>query len=395
MSGKITDVKVASQLAFRSISARLRSNLEPAPDLAKFKSHMNSILDSVMPGLIAESQWINIPASQPPWISSGIALKVGDEISYFVEGRTYVSSVLDIWINPALQLWCKVGDDGDIFRGTRKGHSFKSDNDGLLRFGNYFPNDWSNRQGSRQQSDDVYKQASGEIWVLVIRWTGTALDGLRMLAKDGDHEARLQSEIERLIQGNTTPAGWYHLWNIGASEIFRDKRIAVGDSVSDCDTIHCHTKGDTGILQYDVDMALTKETELSWRWCIDELPSSIREDSLPSHDYLSIAVEFDNGRDITYYWSSKLPVGTGYDCPLPNWAGKEYHVVVRSGGESLGQWLNERRNLYEDYELYMGQVPARIVRIWLIANSVLQRGTGTCDYAEIVIQNKESRVQVL
>ena len=41
-------------------------------------------------------------------------------------------------------------------------------------------------------------------------------------------------------------------------------------------------------------------------------------------------MEFDNGRDITYYWSSKLPVGTGYDCPLPNWAGREFHVVVRS-----------------------------------------------------------------
>jgi hypothetical protein len=29
------------------------------------------------------------------------------------------------------------------------------------------------------------------------------------------------------------------------------------------------------------------------------LPSEAREDMLPAHDYLSIAMEFDNGQDIT------------------------------------------------------------------------------------------------
>ena len=40
------------------------------------------------------------------------------------------------------------------------------------------------------------------------------------------------------------------------------------------------------------------------------LPGLLREDSVPSHDYLSIAVEFENGLDLTYYWSTALPVGT-------------------------------------------------------------------------------------
>ena len=395
MTGALTDIKVAGKLAFRAIGARLRSNLEPAPDLEKFKECMQVLLDSAAPGLIAEFQWISMPATQPPWVSSRMALKTREEVSYFAEGRTYVSQILDVWIHPALQLWCKVGDDGEVFRGTRTGHSFGAENDGLLQFGNYFPNDWSDPQGNRKQNDDVYKQASGELRILVIRWTGKALDGLRVLVKGGDCETRLQSEIERLEQGNTTPAGWHYLWNIGASEIYRDRYGETGNAIDLGHTIHCHTKGDTGILQYDVDMALTKTTEISWRWCIDQLPSSIREDSLPSHDYLSIAVEFDSGRDLTYYWSSTLPVGKGYDCPLPNWAGKEFHVVVRSGSEGLGQWLDECRNLYNDHEHYMGKAPARIVRVWLIANSILQRGTGICDYADIVLKNEESTLRVL
>lgn len=395
MTGTLTDLKVAGKLAVRAMGARLRSELEPTPDLDIFKERMQALLDSAKPGFIKDTQWVSIPATQPPWVSSQMELNSGEEVSYFVEGRTYVSQFLDVWIHPSLQLWSKVGDNGEVFRGSRKGNSFRAENDGQLQFGNYFPNDWSDPQGNRLQSDDVYKQANGELCVLVIRWTDKALDGLKELVNVGDYQTKLQNEIERLEQGDITPVGWNYLWNIGVSEIYRDKHTKLDDASEHKHTIHCHTKGDTGILQHDVDMPLTKTTEISWRWCIDQLPSSIREDSLPSHDYLSIAVEFDSGRDITYYWSSTLPVGTGYDCPLPNWAGKEYHVVVRSGNQSLGQWLQERRNLYEDHEQYMGQPPGRIVRVWLIANSILQRGTGTCDYADIVLQNDEDNIRVL
>lgn len=44
---------------------------------------------------------------------------------------------------------------------------------------------------------------------------------------------------------------------------------------------------------------------------MDLLPSEVREDTLTTHDYMSIAVEFDNGQDITCYWSAELPVGPG------------------------------------------------------------------------------------
>ncbi|MFT5136117.1 MAG: hypothetical protein ACI8XV_001146 [Arenicella sp.] len=400
MTGTLTDLKVAGKLAVRAMGARLRSELEPTPDLVKFKQGMQALIDSAKADLIKETQWVSMPATQAPWIDSQIQLKSGEQVSYFVEGRTYVSQFLDVWIHPSLQLWSKVGNDGEVFRGSRKGHSFTAKNDGQLQFGNYFPNDWADRQGNRLQSDEVYAQASGELCVLVIHWNDKALDGLKELVNAGDYQAKLQNEIERIEQGDITPVGWNYLWNIGTSEIYSDQHTKTEQPTDhqhsiDCQTIHCHTSGDTGILQHDVDMALTKNTEISWRWCIDQLPSSIREDSLPSHDYLSIAVEFDTGRDITYYWSSTLSVGTGFDCPLPNWAGKEYHVVVRSGGENLGQWLQERRNLYADHEQYMGKPPARIVRVWLIANSILQRGTGTCDYADIVLSNDETKVRIL
>ena len=139
---------------------------------------------------------------------------------------------------------------------------------------------------------------------------------------------------------------------------------------------------------------MTPDTAIAWQWRVDELPSEFREDAVPSHDYLSIAIEFDNGRDITYYWSRSLPVGTGYDCPLPGWKGKEYHVVVRSGLEGLGAWHDEQRKLYEDYLVYMGEPPSRIVRVWLIANSVFQRRQGRCSWRGIKLSDAEAVVEL-
>ena len=274
--------------------------------------------------------------------------------------------------------------------GTRRSHTFCNDAAGRLYFGNYFPNDWSSSSGARQQSDDIYTEVSGDVRILILRWNGSAEQGLKRLRAVGDHQGLLEKEIERIEQGDTTPGGWHYLWHLGPAEIYRDRKTPGGNPC-----IHCHTHGDVGILQKDVEIPLDEATEISWRWCVNKLPSSLREDAVPSHDYLSLAVEFDNGRDITYYWSSSLAVGTGYDCPLPNWKGKEFHVVIRSGPDGLGQWQEERRNLYQDYAHYMGEPPGRIVRVWLIANSIFQRHSGQCDYSDIVLHQGTTNTSVL
>ena len=70
-------------------------------------------------------------------------------------------------------------------------------------------------------------------------------------------------------------------------------------------------------------------------------------------------------------------------------------MVVKSGTSGLGQWLNERRDIYADYERYMGQPPARITRVWLIANSIFQRNPGDCEYADIVLHHRGGQIRVL
>ena len=124
MSGLITDLTVAGKLAMRATRARFTSSLEPTPDLGAFEAGMQAILDTAADDLVLASQWLTIPATQAPWVNSEISVAVGEEVSYFVEGRTIVSKLLDVWIHPSLQLWCKIGEDGEVFRGTRNQPQF-------------------------------------------------------------------------------------------------------------------------------------------------------------------------------------------------------------------------------------------------------------------------------
>ena len=125
------------------------------------------------------------------------------------------------------------------------------------------------------------------------------------------------------------------------------------------------------------------------------LPSRLREDTSASHDYPSVAVEFENGRDINYHWSWELPVGHGYWCPLPTWKDREFHVVVRSGEAELGAWLAEKRNLFEDHRRYMGNPPERIVRVWLIASSRWQRFEGEMSVKNIRLVSSRGTAEVV
>ncbi|WP_439106559.1 DUF3047 domain-containing protein [Congregibacter sp.] len=390
MTGLLADLSVAARLLMQATSRRIKGQQSPAPDLDAFRSSIDPLLQAAEPGLIRQMAWLDMPADQPPWTDSGVTADEGDEVSYFLAGQVFANKPLDLRFQPSLQVWCRTGDSGEIFRGTRGSHSFKAQSAGPVYFGNYFPSTWKNPQGELATDTDVYKANRGLFRILVVVWGGAAEESIRKLLGDKT-EANLSDELSRIEQGATTPEGWTYLWHVGPAEIFRSGHSS-GDGTP---CIHCRTHEDVGILQRDVDQPLTPESEISWRWCVNNLPSTLREDTLPSHDYLSIAVEFDNGRDITYYWSATLPEGYGYDCPLPNWQGIEYHVVVRSGQKGLGEWLDERRNLYEDYQKYMGEPPARITRVWFIANSIFQRLEGSCDYADIHLSGQEGSTRLL
>jgi hypothetical protein len=198
----------------------------------------------------------------------------------------------------------------------------------------------------------------------------------------GDFDRLVANEIDRQLHPIAPPAGWYYLWHTGPAECFRSIEVA-----GRTNAIACHTRRDCGLLLKDVPpLPLNPDTRLRWSWKVDSLPSTEAENTFASHDYVSVAVEFDNGQDLTYFWSAELPVDTGFRCPIPIWRHRETHVVVRSGEQDLSEWYDEERDLYADYVRYVGgPAGCKIVRVWLIAMTLFRGNEGVSQYADIAL----------
>lgn len=340
---------------------------------------------------VREYAAFQVPVNRPPWLCTEFHVQPGDCISTLAVGRTYLSREADIWLGPQYQLWFRIGE-GRIFRGTRDTHTFTAEESGALQLASYFPGEWATEAGQLATPPEDYQAIDGELTVVVIKWQ-TGIDPKRGLAPllDAPEAAELiKSEIDRLTRPVPPPVGWKYLWFLGPAEIFRKH-----ENPDKPGAICCHTKRDVAILQRDAECALELDTHIEWSWKVDELPSDLSEDTIPTHDYLSVAVEFDNGQDLSYMWSANLAPETTFRCPLPTWAKRETHVVLRSGNALLGQWLRESRNVAEDYARAVGgPLPAKIVRVWLIATSVFQRKEGRCEFADITLRSADRRIDV-
>ena len=386
------ELGIAARLAARSLRRRLSGRTPPPVSDGEFRATLQPWLANLPGGLLAGHAFHRLPATQPPWFDTGVDLAPGESVTLLADGRVYLSRALDIWVGPSFQLWCRIGAHGPVFRGTRGTHTFAAPGGGRLWLASYFPGEWADPSGRLSTQPDEYAKVSGGLSVLVLRWSPgvDAHAELRRLARDTRTPGLVLAEVERLDHPVPVPESWDYLWYLGPGEIYRPTRAPDGRHA-----IGCHTHGDAGILRREARLPLVPGTTLRWSWRVDQLPIDLAEDTLPSHDYLSIAVEFDDGQDLTYYWSAALPVGTVYRCPLPTWRDKETHVVVRSGQPGLGRWLDEERDLYADYRRILGGPACEVVRVWLIANSLFQRGHGRCEYASIRLANNERTLEVL
>lgn len=351
----------------------------------QFEREVRSALSPLAGQSVATYTVVHLDAEHAPWLDTGITLAAGDRVTVLLQGRAWLSRHYDISLEAPLQVWRRIGDGGRITRGIDAYDTFAADRAGPLQLKN-LPLRWLDPQGAAQESGvRGNPDGGGGTSIAVIRWSPQADIGaaLAALARRPDGPAWAAPALARLQTPARAPEGWAYLWELGPAEIFSETRVA-GDDGGPARRMHAHTRNDVAILQTPADAPLTPDTELRWSWKVDRLPGRSAENTVITHDYLSIAVEFDNGQDLTYLWSSALPAGETFHCPLPGWKDRETHVVARSGQADLGKWLNESRNVWQDYAHAVGgEPPKRIVRVWLIANSVFGRGEGRAQFGNI------------
>lgn len=240
---------------------------------------------------------------------------------------------------------------------------------------NLFPGAWADPTGALASPAEIYDRVAGGFEVLVIRWQVDPQTGLARLAAGGGPATReFAEELAALRNPKRTPPGWKYLWEVGEAEAF---------AATEEGAIRCEIADDAAIVQKAAAAPLTPETRLRWSWKVDRLPSERAEDSVANHDYVSLAVEFDNGQDLTYLWSAALAPEFSYRCPISSWRNRETHLVIRCGAGDLGRWINEERALWQDYRRAVGTPPARIVALWLIAVSIFRHGVARAEYRNI------------
>ncbi|MDJ0392642.1 DUF3047 domain-containing protein [Rhodococcus sp. G-MC3] len=305
------------------------------------------------------------------WVSSGVVVHRGDHITVLATGMLWAVRGLGLGIGPDVAVWVRVGE-GAVISMLGTGMVIVADTDGPVSF-------LAAEPGSLDENgalDTAVRRMRlrGSFAVAVARWDTDPDAGLV-------HAARIDPALFGPIAARSSRpalAGWHYHPRLGAAEIFRTRASDTSDEID------CVTSGDVGILCHPVDVEITPELRMSWSWLVTALPSMLPENIEPTHDYLSVAVEFDDGRDLTWMWSSELNIGTVFTCPLQYWRDRETHMVIRTGTIELGEWLDERRSIVDDIRAALEPpYPQRITGIWLIANSSFQRGTGACRYRDL------------
>ena len=331
---------------------------------------------------------VTVPADSAGWIDAGIDVRRGETVSLLATGTAHPAGVPQMQFAPSLFLCYRVRPHGQVAKLPASTTTFTADADGRLEFVAQFPGAWADRNGTL---DAAWPRnaAAGRYTVAVLVWAGAADEGLALFAAN-DASGLGSIEFGRLASPLRLPEGWEPLWRTGATEVYRE-----ASSPALSPRILCHCCGGGGILKLPVDFSLDDSTRLDWRWRVTALPSEVAEDTMPTHDYLSIAVEFDNGLDLTYMWSAALPVGHVFKCPLPWWDQHETHQVVRSGSGDLGRWQAESQSILQDYASAIGGTPpARIVGVWLIAVAAFQSRCGECEYQDIRLSGGSGKLDI-
>ena len=339
--------------------------------------------------VLKQSTIVEVPANSETWVDAGVRLDKGDAVTFLAAGSAHVVDMPQLPFAPDLFLCHRISPQGMVDKFPGDVLTLAADSEGDLQFVAQFPGAWADRQGSL---DPAWPReaAGGAYRVAVLVWNGAADDGLALFSSH-DRSGLGAAAHRALVMPRPSPQGWEPLWRIGATQVFAQSQA---DDRSP--RIRCKCCGDGGILKYPVDYPLDDASTLDWQWRATALPSQVAEDTLPTHDYLSIAVEFDNGLDLTYMWSASLPEGHFFQCPFPWWDKHETHQVVRSGTQGLGRWQSQQQSILADYRRAIGgPEPKRIVGIWLIAVSVFQRQNGECEYRGIRLSGSQAALDVV
>jgi hypothetical protein len=340
---------------------------------------------SAAASVVREASDLRIDNAMVGWLDSGLTVAAGDSVALFAKGTLEAEGLT---FEPRHLLWYRIGESGSAVQFRADQEVFSAAGDGRLYItlrplGVY----WTDRVGSYPSGFTQLPAVPADITVDSFILEGSVEEGLTRMAQEGYQAAALAQATAAKFK--TLPQGFDHLWYVTRANVWSDGTVDGRPGIA------ASTTDDASIVKMPLDIALNENTVFEFSWRYDSIPAQGPETQAQFHDYLSVALEFDNGQDLTWFWSRELPVGTHFECPLPGWGGKEYHWILQSGDEGLGEWFSYQRPVLADFRTAIGgEEPKRIVGIWFIANSLFGRQSAAASFADAVVINGEERTTI-
>jgi hypothetical protein len=144
----------------------------------------------------------------------------------------------------------------------------------------------------------------------------------------------------------------------------------VKDGASFC--IKAHSSGTASALYYSINYDTKAYPIIAWSWKVDHVLKNGDARRMDGDDYAArLYVVFPSvlpwkTRAINYIWANKLPVG--YAVPNP-FTKNSIMLAVQSGSIRTGQWIEEKRNVFEDYRLHFGEDPPKAGAIAIMTDT--------------------------
>lgn len=188
--------------------------------------------------------------------------------------------------------------------------------------------------------------------------------------------------------GEVLPSGW-RLWTISGLKKPTQYRVVLDEGRT---VVKASASGSASGLSYPLSVDLKRYPLLRWRWKVPALiPSAdnTRRHAEDSPVRLIVAFEGDVSKlgfddrlfasqfqlltrrefpyaTLMYIWENRVPK----DSVLPNLHTSRIKMIVaESGRDSLGEWREETRNVYEDFKRAFGEEPPPVRSIAIMTDT--------------------------
>jgi len=173
--------------------------------------------------------------------------------------------------------------------------------------------------------------------------------------------------------------------------------------------IKAHSKASASGLIRKIGIDVKKYPIIQWQWKITDINEKTDVTQKSGDDYPArIYVAFEYNPDeagiwekarfetarliygqyppatvVTYIWANRVPKGTRVPNPYIK---RVMMIAVQSGGDKVGTWVTEDRNIYQDYVDCFGHPPPITSGVAIMTDSDNTGGTSTAFYGDIIFK---------